>query len=149
MKVQIENQVIEIKDGNTFITVVRSGHQNYRHILNFDFRNYPDEVEKIKTSNRPEYYWLSNLYNDFLKVKPGQQQQLFDMNRKRIFQLKKQLPFLKKGTQYVFYDSTNHVSWIEEDGSESGCSLRENVSGYLWLLLTEKRVMKLIRTEEE
>ena len=70
------------------------------------------------------------------------------MNRRRIYELKVDLPFLKKGTLFVFYDSTGLVYWID-NGKETEYPLRSGLAGYLWLLLTEKRYMQLIEYSEE
>lgn len=71
------------------------------------------------------------------------------MNRKRIFILKKELPFLAKGTRFAFHDSTGHIHWILESGLESEFPLRSGLAGYLYLLSTEKKYMKLTDTIEQ
>ena len=70
------------------------------------------------------------------------------MNRKRIYELRIDLPFLTKGTLFVFYDSSANVHWID-NGKETEYPLRSGLAGYLWLLLTEKKYMKLLEYEEE
>lgn len=54
---------------------------------------------------------------------------------------------LHKGL-YVFYDSTGHIHWIE-NGKETEYPLRPGLSGYLWLLLTEKGYFRHIETTDE
>ncbi len=49
---------------------------------------------------------------------------------------------------YVFYDSTGHIFWIE-NGKETEYPLRPELSGYLWLLLTEKGYFRQIETTDE
>lgn len=70
------------------------------------------------------------------------------MNRRRIFRLMKDVPMLRKGTDFVFYDSTAHVHWIE-NGKETQYPLRNGLAAYLWLLLTEKGYFRHIETSEE
>ena len=70
------------------------------------------------------------------------------MNRRRVYELKVDLPFLTKGCQFVFYDSTGYVHWID-NGKETEYPLRSGLSGYLWLLLTEPEYMMLIEFDYE
>lgn len=70
------------------------------------------------------------------------------MNRRRVMKLLKDVPMLSKGTEFVFYDSTGHVHWIE-NGKETEFPLRTGLAGYLWLLMTEPKYFKLIESEEE
>lgn len=70
------------------------------------------------------------------------------MNCKRKFKLLKDIPFLKKGTVFVMYASTGNVHWIDE-GKETRYPLRTGLAGYLWLLTTEKRIMKCIESKWE
>ena len=70
------------------------------------------------------------------------------MNRRRVYEMRVDLPFLTKGTLFVFYDSSGHVHWID-NGKETEYPLRTGLAGYLWLLITEKKYMKLIENEEE
>jgi hypothetical protein len=66
-------------------------------------------------------------------------------NMRRTFKLLKDLPFLAKGTEFVFYDSTGHVHWID-NGEETEYPLRTGLAGYLWLLLTEKKFFRHVDT---
>lgn len=70
------------------------------------------------------------------------------MNRRRVFKLLKEVPFMHKGTLFVFYDSSAHVHWID-NGKETEYPLRTGLAGYLWLLMTEKGMMKLIENDSE
>lgn len=70
------------------------------------------------------------------------------MNRRRVFKLLKGLPMLKKGTLFVFYDSSGFVHWID-NGKETEYPLRTGLAGYLWLLLTEKGFFEHIESSEE
>lgn len=70
------------------------------------------------------------------------------MNKRRVFKLMVDLPFLSKGTTFVFYDSNALVHWIDE-GLETEYPLRPGLAGYLWLLLTERKYMKLIEANFE
>ena len=70
------------------------------------------------------------------------------MNRRRVYQLRVNCPFLTKGTLFVFYDSTGFVHWID-NGKETEYPLRSGLAGYLWLLLTESKYMKLIEEDDE
>ena len=69
------------------------------------------------------------------------------MNRRRIYDLVKDVPMLKKG-RFVFYDYDARVHWIE-NGKESEYPLRAGLSNYLWLLLTEKAYLKHIETTDD
>lgn len=60
----------------------------------------------------------------------------------------KELPMLQKGTLFVFYDSSANVHWLD-CGKETEYPLRTGLAGYLWLLLTEKGMLKLIESEDE
>jgi len=71
------------------------------------------------------------------------------MNQRRVYELRVNLPFLTKGTLFVFYDASANVHWIEDNGKETEYPLRPGLSGYLWLLLTEKKYMKLIEANFE
>jgi len=62
--------------------------------------------------------------------------------------LLKNAPFLKKGTDFIFYDSTVFVYWIE-NGKETQYPLRTGLAGYLWLLMTEKGYFKTIDISNE
>ncbi len=55
----------------------------------------------------------------------------------RTYQLKIDLPFLKKGRAFVFEDDTANV-YAVLDGKVATYPLREGLAGYLWMLLTEK-----------
>ena len=70
------------------------------------------------------------------------------MNYVRKFKLLKELPFLKKGTEFIMYDSTGLIHWLD-DGKLSEYPLRAGLAGYLWLLSTDGRYMKLMETEYE
>ncbi len=70
------------------------------------------------------------------------------MNQRSIYRLKIDLPFLKKGTDFMFYDATAEVYWID-NGKETEFLLRQGLAGYLWLLRTERKYMKLIEIDEE
>lgn len=70
------------------------------------------------------------------------------MNRRRTYELRVDLPFLTKGTVFVFYDSTGNVHWID-NGKETNHPLRNGLAGYLWLLLTERKYMKELLVEFE
>jgi hypothetical protein len=70
------------------------------------------------------------------------------MNRRRVFKLMIDLPFLTKGTLFVFYDSSGYVHWID-DGKETEYPLRTGLASYLWLLCTEKKLMKPVENTEE
>jgi len=71
------------------------------------------------------------------------------MNERRVFKLMVELPFLPKGTLYAMYDSSAFVHWIDDKGKESEYAIRPGLAGYLWLLCTEKKLMKLIEREYE
>lgn len=84
MKIQIDNQTIEITANTTVITVTHDSvydrHniiKNFTHKLNFNFNDYPKHEQKIKEKNYAEYMWLGNLFNDFLKRKQVIQLKLF------------------------------------------------------------------------
>lgn len=66
------------------------------------------------------------------------------MNERRVFKLMIDLPFLSKGTLFAMYDSSAYVHWVDDDGKESEYPLRTGLAGYLWLLCTEKKLMKLV-----
>lgn len=70
------------------------------------------------------------------------------MNHRTIYELIKDLPFLKKGTQFIFYDASGNVTWID-NGKETEYPLRTGIASYLWLLRTEKKYFKLIESTEE
>ncbi len=55
---------------------------------------------------------------------------------RRIYQLKVNLPFLKKGRQFVFENDKGYIYAILDD-KVSEYPLRSGLAGYLWLLLTE------------
>jgi len=61
----------------------------------------------------------------------------------RQFKLLINLPFLKKGKEFVFDDETGYVYAIL-DGKQSDIPLRRGLAGYLWLLMTEKKYLKRI-----
>ena len=61
----------------------------------------------------------------------------------RQYKLLLDLPFLKKGRIFEFDDDTGDVYAIIDDETVD-TPLRSGLAGYLWLLLTEKRYMKLI-----
>jgi hypothetical protein len=60
----------------------------------------------------------------------------------------KDLPFLKKDTLFVFYDSSANVHWID-NGKKTQYPLRTGLAGYLWLLLTEKGYFQHIESDNE
>ena len=70
------------------------------------------------------------------------------MNRRRVMRLLKNAPFLKKGTDFVFYDSTAFVHWLD-NGKETEFPLRTGLAGYLWLLMTEKGYFRTIDISDE
>ena len=70
------------------------------------------------------------------------------MNQRRVYELRIDLPYLTKGTLFVFYDSTGFVHWID-NGKETEYLLRTGLAGYLWLLLTEKKYMTRIEVTFE
>ena len=51
-------------------------------------------------------------------------------------------PFLKKGNVYCFDDETGNVYFIDKDGEQSAYPLRLGLSGYPWLLLTDRKYLK-------
>lgn len=70
------------------------------------------------------------------------------MNCKRTFKLLVDLPFLKKGAIFIMYDSTDNIHWID-NGKETEIPLRVGIAGYLWLLATERKYMKLLESDWE
>jgi hypothetical protein len=55
----------------------------------------------------------------------------------RKYKLKIDLPFLPKGSNFYFDDSTDSIYGEESDGRMMKYSLRPELSGYLWLLLSD------------
>ena len=70
------------------------------------------------------------------------------MNRRSVYKLTVDIPMLNKETLFVFYDGSGHVYWID-DGRETDIPLRDGLAGYLWLLRTENKYMKLIESDYE
>ncbi len=73
------------------------------------------------------------------------------MNRRSVYKLLIDLPFLKKGTKFVFYDASGDVFWENydaEEGKETEYPIRKALAGYLWMLRTEKGYMKFIESEQ-
>ncbi len=64
----------------------------------------------------------------------------------RTFKLMIDVPFLNKGLIVVMHDRTGEVFWID-DGKKTEYPLRPGLAGYLWLLCTEKKYMKLIESD--
>ncbi len=60
----------------------------------------------------------------------------------------KAVPMLKKGTLFVFYDSTANVHWIDND-KETEYQLRVGLASYLWLLLTEPGFFEFVESSDE
>lgn len=78
MRIQIDNQVIDINNGKTVITVLqRVPFPSFKHKFDFDFNNYPNEAEGLRKKDMASYYWLSNLWCEFVKVRNGGQLKLF------------------------------------------------------------------------
>ena len=71
------------------------------------------------------------------------------MNKRRVFKLMVDLPFLKKGILYAMYDSSADVHWIDHENNESTYPLRPGLAAYLWLLCTERKYMKQIERQPE
>lgn len=59
------------------------------------------------------------------------------MMEQRILKMVVDLPFLAKGNEYEFDDETGFVYRVV-DGKAFEYPLRRGLSGYLWLLRTEK-----------
>ncbi len=59
----------------------------------------------------------------------------------RAYKLLVDLPFLKKGSIFHFYDESAKIFAVY-NSIETEYSLRPGLSGYLWLLLTEKKYLK-------
>ena len=55
----------------------------------------------------------------------------------RIFKLKLDLPFLKKGRIFGFDDETHLIFPVNLNDGPAEHPLRPSLEGYLWLLLTE------------
>ena len=70
------------------------------------------------------------------------------MSKRRLYRLIHDLPFLKAGTVFVFYDSTALVHWID-NGQETEYPLRQGLAGYLWLLLTEEGMFDYVDSTDE
>ena len=77
MKIQIDNQIVEITGNTTIITVVRKPYGNYKEKFDFDLRDFPNHAEKIKNKNIAEYFWLERVYASFNQLKNGTQLKLF------------------------------------------------------------------------
>lgn len=58
------------------------------------------------------------------------------MLRRRV-ELKKSVPFLKKGSQFWLEDLTGHVFGIDEQGNKMEYPLRSCLGGYVYLMATE------------
>ena len=65
----------------------------------------------------------------------------------RIFKLKVNVPFMKKGSVFRLHDQTGAVTWFDE-GKEIEYSLRPGLAQYLWLLSTEPKYMELIEYDD-
>lgn len=64
----------------------------------------------------------------------------------RRFKLLVDLPFLKKGSVFQFYDETGYVRWEGEEGpTRPHGPLRDGLSGYLWLLSTERKYLRRLK----
>jgi len=56
----------------------------------------------------------------------------------RRYKLKVELPYLIKGAIYAFEEESGQVFRCEDDGKPFQYPLRPGLSGYLWLLLTDR-----------
>ena len=59
----------------------------------------------------------------------------------RAYKLLVNLPFLKKGSIFHFYDEDGNIFAVH-NLIESEYPLRQGLSGYLWLLSTERKYLK-------
>lgn len=66
----------------------------------------------------------------------------------RTFKLLVDPPFLEKGSVFLMQDSSADIYWFD-NGKISEYPLRPGLAGYLWLLCTERKYMKLIKSEWE
>ena len=69
------------------------------------------------------------------------------MNEETIFELKISVPFLKKGSKFLANDMTGEIYWYETPDKVAEYPLRSSLSGYLWLLMTEKKFVKIIKRD--
>ena len=60
------------------------------------------------------------------------------MNDLEYLKLKVELPFLMNGGIYAFHMETGEVYRCDRDCRIFGHALRDSLSGYLWLLKTER-----------
>ena len=67
------------------------------------------------------------------------------VNLNRRIRLKIDLPFLKKGSQFWLEDSTGLIYPIL-DGKISEYFLRPGLAGYIWMLMTEKKYVKILES---
>ena len=66
----------------------------------------------------------------------------------RVYILKrdfKEFPYWKKGTMFGFEDDTGIVWGMKDKETTSSYPLRASLSGYLYLLLTEKGLFRKVR----
>lgn len=63
--------------------------------------------------------------------------------QQHIFKLMVDLPFLKKGNKYLFDYETAQVWRVGPDSKPFDMELRPALANYLWLLMTEKRYMRI------
>jgi hypothetical protein len=61
----------------------------------------------------------------------------------RYYELRVDLPFLKQKSQFAFDDDNGNIFMIENQ-RVAEYPLRAGLSGYLWLLLTERKYLKKI-----
>lgn len=71
------------------------------------------------------------------------------MDQLRKVQLLIDVPFLSKGSEYWLYDSTGQVYWIDRKGKISDYPLRQGLAGYIWLLATDPKYVKILETKLE
>jgi hypothetical protein len=71
------------------------------------------------------------------------------MDQRRKIKLLVGVPFLPKGSQYWLYDSSGQVFWIDRKGKVSEYPLRTGLAGYIWLLTTEPKFVKIIESHKE
>ena len=62
-----------------------------------------------------------------------------------IYRLIKDIPLLRKGKLFHFETETGHIWGMKDKYTTNSYPLREGLSGYLWLLRTEKGYFRKVK----